>query len=602
MRLLEHNNDGELSLTQFFDNIPRYAILSHTWGPEEVTFTDLIEGSGISKAGYDKIRFCGEQARRDGLQYFWVDTCCIDKSSSTELTEAINSMFRWYRDAAKCYVFLADVPRATVDSKGQPNQLPWESAFRTSRWFTRGWTLQELLAPSSVEFFMKDGQRLGDRRSLEQQIHEITGIAVPALRGSALDQFDIEERFKWAKSRQTTREEDWAYCLLGIFGIFMTLIYGEGKTHAICRLRMRINKKDTPTPSASNSVYIGPELALTVASSGDPYRQFLLQQTYHATIWKSAVSPSGNRFVTSEDQNIYIWMANDAGEFHITQNVSICGTITALSISPDGGTFAFVGNQTLQLWSDHCKTKMLKQDTCYRFNAITISTAAFSLEGNLLAMSRSEPDPDKPDFDCSPRGKVYGFQVWEVDRSSGQPHWQVVCTVRTVEILDLGFTPAEERLVCVSPQEIQIRKRIGKTTFQVIHKLCGDAYGGFRSFATSPNGDFLAVACSQHIVMWESDGNGGFRRIPHSSPGGVLEAPISFASDGHRLASCPYSGPVKEAFIQIWQLKWKADGRWCKEIEQQLCCNKSRVQRLAFLSDGRLISVSRDGVRIWKKG
>jgi len=119
MRLLECKNDGEFSLTQFFDDIPQYAILSHTWGPEEVTFRDMMEGDGASRTGFDKIQFCGEQARRDGLRYFWVDTCCIDKSSSAELAEAINSMFRWYRDAAKCYVFLSDVPRADVDTTNQ---------------------------------------------------------------------------------------------------------------------------------------------------------------------------------------------------------------------------------------------------------------------------------------------------------------------------------------------------------------------------------------------------------------------------------------------------------------------------------------------------
>ena len=167
MRLLEYNNDGEFSLTQFFDDTPPYAILSHTWGLEEVTFKDMADGNGMSKAGFDKIRFYGEQARRDGLQYFWVDTCCIDKSSSAELAEAINSMFRWYRDAAKCYVFLSDVPRADVDTTNQSQQLPWESALRTSRWFMRGWTLQELIALISVEFFSKDRKLLGDRESLE---------------------------------------------------------------------------------------------------------------------------------------------------------------------------------------------------------------------------------------------------------------------------------------------------------------------------------------------------------------------------------------------------------------------------------------------------
>jgi Heterokaryon incompatibility protein (HET) len=93
--------------------------------------------------------------------YFWVDTCCIDKSNNNEPSEAINSMFRWYRNAAKCYVYLSDVPRPAFDTNDKSNQLPWESAFWKSRWFTRGWTLQELIAPASVEFSSKDWEQLG---------------------------------------------------------------------------------------------------------------------------------------------------------------------------------------------------------------------------------------------------------------------------------------------------------------------------------------------------------------------------------------------------------------------------------------------------------
>jgi Heterokaryon incompatibility protein (HET) len=245
MRLLKRDNRGEFSLTKDLvsdDMIPRYAILSHTWGAdtEEVSFKDMIDGTGISKPGYNKIRFCGEQARRDGLQYFWVDTCCIDKSSSTELQEAINSMFRWYRNADKCYVYLTDVSRPTLGADDKPSQLPWESSFRKSRWFTRGWTLQELVAPVLVEFFSKDGERLGDRRSLERHIHEVTGIPVKALQGSPLSDFSIPERMLWAESRDTTRKEDRAYSLLGIFDIHMPLIYGEGREKAFKRLREEI--------------------------------------------------------------------------------------------------------------------------------------------------------------------------------------------------------------------------------------------------------------------------------------------------------------------------------------------------------------------------
>src|SRR5881275_701533 len=154
-----------------------------------------MDGTGKSKAGYNKIRFCGEQARRDGLRYFWVDTCCIDKSNNNELSEAINSMFRWYRDAAKCYVYLSDVSQPALDANDEFNLRPWESDFRKSRWFTRGWTLQELLGPGSVEFFSQERRRLGDKSSLEQLIHEITGIPNSALQGVPLSQFSVKDRF-----------------------------------------------------------------------------------------------------------------------------------------------------------------------------------------------------------------------------------------------------------------------------------------------------------------------------------------------------------------------------------------------------------------------
>ena len=244
MRLLEIKSPGEYSLTKdLIDNIPLYAILSHTWGEdeEEVTFNDFVTGTGNSKIGYRKIQFCAEQTIRDGLQYFWVDTCCINKSNNTELSEAINSMFRWYQNATKCYVYLSDV---STNEHNQNNWSPqsWEAAFRKSRWFTRGWTLQELIAPPSVEFFSSEGKRLGDKKSLEQQIHEVTGLAVQALQGSALFEFSIAERMSWAEKRETKREEDKAYSLLGIFDVHMPLIYCEGKLKALNRLQEGIEK------------------------------------------------------------------------------------------------------------------------------------------------------------------------------------------------------------------------------------------------------------------------------------------------------------------------------------------------------------------------
>jgi Heterokaryon incompatibility protein (HET) len=243
MRLLQLEDDGEFSLVEYVGkNAPRYAILSHTWGVdhEEVTFRDLTEGTGKNKAGYRKLTFCAKQAAHDGLQFFWVDTCCIDKSSSAELSEAINSMFQWYHRADKCYVYLSVVSIGGPVQGDLSSQQTWKAAFQRSRWFTRGWTLQELLAPKSVEFYSTDGEQLGNKISLVQEIHDTTGISVQALEGSPLSQFSVGERISWAERRETKREEDAAYSLLGIFDIHMPLLYGEGREKAFARLQKEI--------------------------------------------------------------------------------------------------------------------------------------------------------------------------------------------------------------------------------------------------------------------------------------------------------------------------------------------------------------------------
>ena len=244
MRLLKRSPDGGFELASFSDDsLPPYAILSHTWAvDQEVTYNELVAGTGKDKAGYEKLRFCVDRADNDGLEYSWVDTCCIDKSSSAELSEAVNSMFRWYQRAKKCYAYLSDV-EIPDEVDGQVFQMPWKTALRQSRWFTRGWTLQELLAPRTVEFFSKEGRLLGSRMSLEQDIYEVTKVPVEALRGQRLSEFSVEERMRWAADRITTLEEDGVYCLLGVFGVFLPLIYGEGKAYATLRLQEEIQKR-----------------------------------------------------------------------------------------------------------------------------------------------------------------------------------------------------------------------------------------------------------------------------------------------------------------------------------------------------------------------
>lgn len=140
VRLLKCLLDGKsVELISFDDgHSPPYAILSHTWTEgQEVTYDELLAGSGMNKNGYNKIRFCSEQAIADDLEYIWIDTCCIDKSNPVELSTSINSMFRWYQNASKCYVYLEDVSLPQHIQDAQTSRA-WEPAFRQSRWFTRG--------------------------------------------------------------------------------------------------------------------------------------------------------------------------------------------------------------------------------------------------------------------------------------------------------------------------------------------------------------------------------------------------------------------------------------------------------------------------------
>ncbi|RYN17211.1 hypothetical protein AA0115_g11939 [Alternaria tenuissima] len=236
MRLLQRKGNDSFRLVYRVDeHIPPYAILSHTWGSEEdeVTFKDVVNGTYKKRKGYRKLQFCAKQAAEDGLDFFWIDTCCIDKDSSAELQEAIGSMFRWYKDSAKCYVYLTDVSTKFFDYLDQ---------FSESKWFTRGWTLQELLAPKDVEFFTTETISIGGKSQLIDEIANITGIPEKALQGTPLSHFSIDQRMKWAEGRHTTRQEDSAYSLLGIFDIQMSLFYGEGREKAFERLKKKIRK------------------------------------------------------------------------------------------------------------------------------------------------------------------------------------------------------------------------------------------------------------------------------------------------------------------------------------------------------------------------
>jgi hypothetical protein len=234
MRLI---NVDTFELEEFMDHrSTHYAILSHTWGNGEVTLVDMQRGLPHAEAlpGFEKIRGACRQAASDGFKFVWVDTCCIDKSSSAELSEAINSMLRWYSDAKICYAYLSDVAKVGDGPEA-------ESQFRNSRWFTRGWTLQELLAPKEVVFYSREWIEMGSKEDSATTISEITGIDPEALGTLDITRFSIAERMSWASSRVTTRQEDIAYCLLGLFAVNMALLYGEGE-RAFIRLEEEIIK------------------------------------------------------------------------------------------------------------------------------------------------------------------------------------------------------------------------------------------------------------------------------------------------------------------------------------------------------------------------
>ncbi|KAH7194445.1 heterokaryon incompatibility protein-domain-containing protein [Fusarium oxysporum] len=217
-------------------SIPTYAILSHVWTSEEVSLQQM---SGLrplpeESKGYRKIvDFCAK-AKAEGFEYGWIDTCCIDKTSSAELSEAINSMFQWYRKSAACYVYLNDVSSAE-------NPRLSDSRFRKSRWFTRGWTLQELLAPHEVIFLADDWREIGTKASLSATISDATKIDTATLVNHTWSHVSVAGIMSWASMRQTTRLEDQAYSLMGLFDVNMPLIYGEGPK-AFYRLQVEIMK------------------------------------------------------------------------------------------------------------------------------------------------------------------------------------------------------------------------------------------------------------------------------------------------------------------------------------------------------------------------
>ncbi|OSD04697.1 HET-domain-containing protein [Trametes coccinea BRFM310] len=241
---LLNTSDGTL---HHFDPsmVPPYAILSHVWRGKEQSFQEVraltsgipMHGEfGLPRGLSPKIwGFC-DFARTRGYGWVWVDTCCIDKSSSAELSEALNSMFTWYANAEMCYALLDDI-------HGDEDPRAENSFFRRSHWFTRGWTLQELLAPRTVVFVSPQWQSVGSNYALCDVVEDITGIDEAVLtRSVPIDRISVARRMSWASKRKTFRIEDRAYSLMGMFGVHMSTVYGEG-AQAFVRLQEEILKQ-----------------------------------------------------------------------------------------------------------------------------------------------------------------------------------------------------------------------------------------------------------------------------------------------------------------------------------------------------------------------
>ncbi|KAH6673383.1 ankyrin 2,3/unc44 [Halenospora varia] len=311
MRLLDVET---LQLSEFFDSsVPPYVILSHTWDKDETSFQEIRSDHSTlkGKAGFEKIKGACKIAQSDGFKYIWIDTCCIDKTSSAELSEAINSMFRWYKDAYVCYVFLSDVHTAS-------GPKDHDSQFRLSRWFMRGWTLQELLAPRSLIFYTSFWEELGTKCDLQGLIEEITKIpsgVVEGWRPMTTYNYSIAQKMSWAASRSTTREEDRAYSLMGIFNVNMPMLYGEGRS-AFRRLQEEIMKR-------------GDDQSLFAWKlSQDQQREFGWAEPYHLT---GLLAPDPCAFAESGS---VISLATPDGEGFRTTNVAGGGIMLSLPLVP----------------------------------------------------------------------------------------------------------------------------------------------------------------------------------------------------------------------------------------------------------------------------
>ncbi|EPE25292.1 hypothetical protein GLAREA_01204 [Glarea lozoyensis ATCC 20868] len=366
-------NTSTLKLEFFGDpENQKYAILSHTWEHEEVSFQDMIDlDKARSKAGFSKIDRTCELARSSGLKYAWVDTCCIDKSSSAELSEAINSMFEWYKLSKICYVYLSDLSEMSNVEADLPN----------CKWFTRGWTLQELIAPADIEFYNASWELKGSKTDLQEELSGITGIDVDILEDSELlSTACVARRMSWAADRSTTRIEDLAYCLFGLFDVNLPLIYGEG-SKAFLRLQEAI----------VSSVHDLSLFAWTSTGDDQTYRGIFARNPSEfrsCNNFKRDTSPFTPRpkyFVTNRglqfQSELQVYKGSLFMVLHCTGR-RIPGTIAILLVKTSSGGVAQEDDISIPKIILPWESRLLEQRLCHRFYVTIYDSSGLGLEFN----------------------------------------------------------------------------------------------------------------------------------------------------------------------------------------------------------------------------
>ena len=259
------------------DETTKYAILSHRWiDPTEVDYEKMVDLGQMDREHQDEIRDClgykkildaCKQAQTDGYEWMWVDTCCIDKRSSAELSEAINSMYRWYGNARVCYAYLHDVDGSSFPTKKDNGKYAKSNGW--PEWFSRGWTLQEMIAPQNLQFFNKDWRAIGNKNRLAETLEEITGVPGHILAdGLEGNRPCVAQIISWAANRTTTRVEDRAYSLMGLLDVNMPMLYGERKK-AFHRLQLEIIRSSNDQ-SIFAWGFLSPSVRFGSILAGDP--------------------------------------------------------------------------------------------------------------------------------------------------------------------------------------------------------------------------------------------------------------------------------------------------------------------------------------------